>query len=47
MFVEQNVLTISKLRDIYYKPEHMWRGKVAVEKLPEASRVPKKVCLKF
>ena len=38
---------MSKLREIYYKPEHMWRGKVAVEKLSEASGLSKKECLKL
>ena len=35
------------LKEIYYKPEHMWKGKVAIEKLSAASGLPKEECQKF
>ena len=35
------------LYEIYYKPEHMWRGKIAVEKLSDASGKSKEECLEF
>ena len=38
---------MSNLHEVSYKPEHMWRGKVAVGKLSEISGSSEEKCLKL
>ena len=35
------------IKEIYYKPEYMWRDKIAIDKLAIASGLTKEECQKF
>ena len=38
---------MSALTEIYYQPEHLWRGRKAIKKLQDESKLPRKQVVKY